>query len=88
MLPADAPPVLFMDAPPAVEFDAPPPVEFPCAEASVTKLIAKKDATITAATTITDSAVSRLLNIKGFGGVWHLKISKIFSNKIFEYKYL
>jgi hypothetical protein len=82
----DAPPlVLFMDALPPVEFDAPPDAF--CAEASVTKLIAKKDATITAATTITDSAVSRLLNIKAFGGVWHLKISKIFYNKIFEHKY-
>jgi hypothetical protein len=84
---------MFDDAPLLVLFmllDAfPPPlglVAF-CAEASVTKLIAKKDATITAATTITDSAVSRLLNIKAFGGVWHLKISKIFSNKIFEHKY-
>ncbi|MGB8023650.1 MAG: hypothetical protein WCF03_18680 [Nitrososphaeraceae archaeon] len=62
------PPVLLVDAPPAVML---PPVAF-CAEASCTKLIAKKDATSTAAMTIADSAVSRLLNINGRGGIWHL----------------
>ncbi|HEY6164548.1 MAG TPA: hypothetical protein VIW25_06530 [Nitrososphaeraceae archaeon] len=62
------PPVLFVIALPAVML---PPVAF-CAEASCTKLIAKKDATSTAAMTSADSAVLRLLNIKGRGGIWHL----------------
>jgi len=65
----DAPPVLFADAPPVAFMDEAPPLVAFCAEASVTKLIAKKDATITAATTITDSAVSRLLNIKAVGEI-------------------
>ncbi|MGA9170343.1 MAG: hypothetical protein WBZ20_09380 [Nitrososphaeraceae archaeon] len=78
---AFAPAVLFIIAPPPavmlpVLFIAPPAVMLPpvafCAEASCTKLIAKKDATSTAAMTIADSAVSRLLNINGRGGIWHL----------------
>jgi hypothetical protein len=90
-LPADdmLPPVLFIIAPPAVML---PPVLFMllafCAKACCTKLIAKKDATRTAAMTIADSAVSRLLNINGRGDIWHLYLSKFYSNTILYYKYL
>lgn len=57
----------------------------PCANACCTKLIAKKDATSRTETTIADSTVSCLLNIRPTNFVLDLKVCNLYSKSKFEY---